>query len=174
MSLHNAVMAISLLVGGTEPAPGGADAATLNDMDKSFIDAIAAADRAEMELSRSVAERSAHPAVRRVAQAILAEDATNYHDLFKLCLARRYAIAPQLDERHRDVLRRVRTSATRNDSAHAYLDALLVDEARTSEMLERISSDATDGELARFAVQTAEMLRRHQQLVHELVVDSRG
>jgi predicted outer membrane protein len=41
-------------------------------------------------------------------------------------------------------------------------------------VLERISSDATDGELSRFAAGTLEMVQKHQLMLHELAANTRG
>jgi predicted outer membrane protein len=171
-------MAMSLFVGGADQAPG--DVSPLDDMEKSFIDTIAAADRAEMELSRAIVARSTKPSVRRLARVLLNEDAANYHELFRLCLTKTYAIAPQLDERHREALRRVQYNPAPNAPGSAgeieqtYLDTVRVDKADISGILERISSGATDGELSRFAADTLAMVQKHQQLLHELNSNTRG
>jgi predicted outer membrane protein len=179
MSLHTTLMAMSLFVGGADQAPG--DVSPLDDMEKSFIDTIAAADRAEMELSRAIVARSTKPSVRRLARVLLNEDAANYHELFRLCLTKTYAIAPQLDERHREALRRVQYNAPANaadgngrEIEQTYLDTIRVDKADISGVLERVSSDATDGELSRFAADTLAMVQKHQQLLHELNSNTRG
>ena len=179
MSLHTTLMAMSLFVGGADQAPG--DVSPLDDREKSFIDTLAAADRAEMELSRAIAARSTKPGVRRIARVLLNEDAANYQALFRLCLTKTYAIAPQMDERHRAVLRRMQKGAAttagaagQDDIEQTYLDTVRLDKAGLSDVLERISSDATDGELSRFAAQTLAMVQKHQQLLHELNANTRG
>lgn len=172
MSLQATFMAASLFVGGADHAPAS-DA--LSDMEKSFVDVVAAADRAEMELSRAAAH-SSKPAVRRLARTLLDEDAANYHDLFRLCLTKTYAIAPQLDERHREALQRLQASAATQDGAmeQTYIDTIRLDQADLSGILERISSDATDGELSRFAAVTLAMVQKHQLMLHELAANTRG
>src|SRR4051812_33434979 len=163
MSLHTTLMAVSLLAGGVDHAPTDATSSALNDTEKSFIDAIAAADRAEMELSRAVVARTANPAVRRLARTILDEDAANYHALFTICLNKTYAIAPQLDDRHREALRQLQDAAAKDNGVeHTYLQTIRMDKAGISEILQRISTDATDGELTRFAAGTLTMVQKHQ------------
>jgi len=181
MSLQATLMAMGLFVGGgadhlaTETSDVGLNNIGLNDSEKSFIDVVAAADRAEMELSKAIASRTSKPGVRRLARTILSEDAANYNELFRLCLTKTYAIAPQLDERHREALRRLQAVPAPNDGLEqTYLDTIRVDKADLSEVLERISSDATDGEVSRFAAGTLAMVQKHQLMLHELAANTRG
>ena len=137
---------------------------------------IAAADRAEMELSRAIAARTTKSGVRRLARTILDEDAANYRDLFALCLAKTYAIAPQLDDRHRAALNRLQNPAQPESEAleQTYLETIRLDKADVSGVLERISNDATDGELTRFAADTLAMVQRHQSMLRAFASKTRG
>ena len=172
MSLHAVALAFGLLAGGVDPTPSGD--APLSETEKSFIDAIAATDRAQIELSKAVATRSAQPAVRKLARRIADEDTANYHDLFAIALAKHYAVAPQLDERHRDALDRVRHARTRKALEHAYLDALMLDQTNAAEMLQRIADDGKDAHLAQYARDTLQLVRKQQHAVHEIAGDQRG
>jgi len=176
MSLQATLMAMGLFVGGgADRVAAETSDVALNDTEKSFIDVVAAADRAEMELSRAIASRTSKPGVRKLARTILSEDAANYHELFRLCLTKTYAIAPQLDERHREALRRLQAAPAHDEGLEqTYLDTIRLDKADLSEVLERISSDATDGELSRFAAGTLAMVQKHQLMLHELAANTRG
>jgi len=176
MSLQATLMAMGLFVGGgADNVSMDAADAGLNDTEKSFIDVVAAADRAEMELSKAIAARTSKPGVRNFARTILSEDAANYHELFRLCLTKTYAIAPQLDDRHREALRRLQVATVQGDALEqTYLDTIRLDKADLSEVLERISSEATDGELSRFAAGMLTMVQKHQLMLHELAANTRG
>jgi len=172
MSLPAVALAFGLVAGGVAPTPSG-DAA-LSETEKSFIDAIAATDRAQIELCKAVAARNAQPAVRKLAKRIADEDTANYHDLFAIALAKHYAVAPQMDDRHRAALDRVRHAPSRKAVEQAYLDALLLDQTTAAEMLERIAEDGKDSHLAQYARDTLLLVRRQQRAVHEVAGDQRG
>ena len=117
---------VCAIAAATEPAQ------ELGEREKSFVDQIAANDLAEIELSKLIRTKTASAAVRRLARTILTEDTANYEQVFKLCLRRQYAIAPQLDERHRQLLREVRAARSSRALGRKYIDTLLVDDDHTA------------------------------------------
>jgi len=141
----------------------------LGEREKSFVDQIAAKDLAEIELSKLIKTKTASAAVRRLARTILADDTANYEQLFKLCLRRQYAIAPQLDERHRQLLRELRAARSSRALGRKYIDTLLVDESRMDGLLVTLAQDQPlPDDLERFASDAAQMIARHERMAREL------
>lgn len=142
--------------------------AQLGEREKTFLDQVAARDLAEIELSKLIRVKSASRAVRRLARTILADDTANYERLFQLCLRREYAIAPQLDERHRQLLAQVRSARSGTALGRKYVDTLLVDQASLETLLVELATHAPAGDIEQFASDTAQMNARHEQMARAL------
>ena len=141
----------------------------LGEREKSFVDQIAANDLAEIELSKLIRTKTASAAVRRLARTILTEDTANYEQVFKLCLRRQYAIAPQLDERHRQLLREVRAARSNRALGRKYIDTLLVDDSYMDGLLVALAATKPlPDDLERFASDSAQMIARHERMAREL------
>jgi len=148
---------------GAEPTP------EFGEREKTFVDRMAAKDLAEIELSKAIKGKSSSAAVRRLARAILADDSANYEQLFKLCLRRHYAIAPQLDERHRRLLAEIRAARSSRALGRKYVDTLLLEEDRIAPELTRLAADkGLPQDLEQFASNSAQMIARHERMVREL------
>lgn len=144
----------------------------LGEREKSFVDQIAAKDVAEIELSKLIRTRTASAALRRLARTVLTEDTANYEQLFKLCLRRQYAIAPQLDERHRELLRELRAARSSRALGRKYIDTLLVDESHMDGLLVTLAATKPlPDDLERFASDSAQMIARHERMARELASD---
>jgi predicted outer membrane protein len=142
--------------------------AQLSDTEKSFVDAIAANDLAEMQMSKLIGQKSSSKSVRRLAQTILTEDTANYEQLFKLCLRRHYAISAQLDERQRSIVQELR-DAHSHVLGRKYLDAILVDESGLDKLLAGVAQHELDNDVEKFASDSAQMIAHHAQQARELV-----
>jgi predicted outer membrane protein len=155
--------------GGAAPRENASAAAVeLSDAEKSLIDAIAANDIAEIELSKLAKIKSESRTLREFAQTIIDDDSANYAALFKLCLQQRNPIAPQLDERHREILRRLRTTSASGVFGRRYLDTIMLDQTERHARLEQTSADALNDELAQFAAATQQMVEKHEQMARDL------
>ena len=161
------LLSIALLAcgsaGAAEPAP------EFGEREKTFVDRMAAKDLAEIELSKSIKGKSASAAVRRLARTILADDTANYEQLFKLCLRRQYAIAPQLDDRHRTLLAEIRAARSSRALGRKYIDTLLLEQDRIdAELTQLAQNKALPPDLEQFASDSAQMIARHERMAREL------
>jgi predicted outer membrane protein len=145
-----------------DPAP------QLSDTEKSFVDAIAANDLAEMRMSKLIQQKSSSKSVRRLAATVLADDTANYEKLFKLCLRRQYPISAQLDERQGAIVQQLRSTRS-HALGRKYLDALLVDQAGLAKLLKSVAQHELGNDVEQFASDSAQMVERHAQAARELV-----
>jgi predicted outer membrane protein len=171
--MRSAMLLLALTVcscsaGGAAPRQDVAiNAVEMSDTERSLIDAIAAHDVAEIELSKLAKNRSESRAMREFAQTIIEDDSANYVVLFKLCLQQRNPIAPQLDERHREILNRLRTTAASGIFGRRYLDTIMLDQTERRARLET-SGDMINDEVAQFAATTLQMIEKHEQMARDL------
>lgn len=170
MMRPSALLLIVALAPLAEAAPRNGDLtpAELGETEKSFVDRMAAKDLAEIELSKAIKAKSSSAAVRHLARTLLADDTSNYERLFKLCLRRHYAIAPQLDERHREVLRQVRAARSSSALGRKYVDTLLVDQDAMDSVLVGLAGKPLASDIEQFASDSAQMIARHEQMARAL------
>lgn len=161
-------IALALGRGGGVSAANDSAASEFGEREKNFVDQVAARDFAEIELSKLIKVKSRSAAVRHLARTILADDNANYDRLFKLCLRRHYAIAPQLDERHRELLQQVRAARSGATLGRKYIDTLLVDQASADASLTGLAEQPLPSDIEQFASDTAQMIARHEQLARAL------
>ncbi len=142
--------------------------AEISDADKAFLDAMAASDMAEIELSRAAAAQALSPQVRDFAQTIASDHGENYQALLALCSDKKYAIAPRVDATHGEVMSRLRSADSPESAERAYLDAIAVDQAAIDSLLEKTAGNSNDAEVARFAADTLTAVKNHEDSAKQL------
>jgi len=143
--------------------------AEISDADKAFLDAMAASDMAEIELSRAATSQSLSPPVRDFAQTIAADHDENYRALRALCSDKKYAIAPRIDAAHGEAMRRVSSADSPQAAERAYLDAIAADQAAIDSLLEKTAGNSNDAEISRFAADTLTAVKNHEDSAKQLV-----
>lgn len=142
--------------------------AEISDTDKAFLDTMAASDMAEVELSRLAASQALSPQVRDFAQTIAADHGENYQALLDLCREKKYAIAPRIDATHGAVMSKLRSAESPEAAERAYLDAVANDQATIDSLLEQISGNSNDADIARFAADTLTAVKNHEDSAKKL------
>ena len=142
--------------------------AEISDADKAFLDTMAASDMAEVELSRLAASQALSPQVRDFAQTIASDHGENYQALLDLCRDKKYAIAPRMDAAHGEAMRKLRSADSPEAAEHAYLDAIANDQATIDSLLEQISGNSNDSDIARFASDTLTAVKNHEDSAKQL------
>lgn len=148
-------------------------ATSLTDSDKAFLDAIATSDVAEVELSRAALARLQTPAVNSLAQAITSDHNQNYQALVDLCRQKQYAVAPQLDAYHGEVLRKINAAPSAQAAEQIYIDAVTADQSALNGLLEQTAGNSNDTEVARFASDLLTMVKSHAATAEQLSASSR-
>jgi predicted outer membrane protein len=149
-------------------ATGSAGGIELTDAEKSFLDAVAASDMAETQLSKAALAKSSTSAVLNLAQEIADDHSANYQTLVALCGDKKYAIAPQLDERHRILLLKLQSTDSADAVNRIYLDAIATDQSDLDSVLERISGNSNDSDISRFAADTLATVKKHEEVARNL------
>jgi len=147
-------------------------ATSLTDSDKAFLDAIATSDVAEVELSRAALARLQTPAVNSLAQAITSDHNQNYQALVDLCRQKQYAVAPQLDAYHGEVLRKINAAPSAQAAEQIYIDAVTADQSALNGLLEQTAGNSNDTEVARFASDLLTMVKSHAATAQQLSASS--
>ena len=142
--------------------------AEISDADKAFLDAMAASDMAEIELSRAATSQSLSPPVRDFAQTIASDHGQNYQALLALCSDKKYAIAPRVDAAHGEVMRRVSSADSPEAADRAYLDAIAADQATIDSLLEKTAGNSNDADISRFAADTLTAVKNHEDSARQL------
>jgi predicted outer membrane protein len=156
----------AILIGLAVSGPGGA--ATLTDTDKAFIDAVAASDVAQVEMSRVALERLQTPAINSLAQTITSDHNENYQALLDLCREKQYAVAPQLDAYHGELLRKMKSAPSTEDVERLYVEAVNADQSALNGLLEQTAGNSNDTEVARFASDMLATVKSHSAVGQQL------
>ena len=143
-------------------------ATPLTDTDKAFLDAIAASDVAEVELSRAALARLQTPGVNSLAQSITSDHNQNYQALVDLCRQKQYAVAPQLDAYHGEVLRKINAAPSAQAAEQIYIDTVTADQSALNGLLEQTAGNSNDTEVARFASDLLTMVKAHGAAAEQL------
>jgi putative membrane protein len=142
--------------------------AEISDADKAFLDAMAASDMAEIELSRAATSQALSPQVRDFAQTIASDHGENYQALLALCSNKKYATAPRVDATHGEAMRRLRGADSPEAAERAYIDAVAVDQATIDSLLEKTAGNSNDADIARFAADTMTAVKNHEDSAKQL------
>jgi len=142
--------------------------AEISDADKTFLDAMAASDNAEVELSRIAAAQALSPQVRDFAQTIASDHGENYRALLELCSDKKYAIAPRVDAMHGEAMRKLGNADSPEAAERAYLDAIAADQANIDSLLEKMAGNSNDADIARFAADTLTEVKKHEDSAKQL------
>jgi len=140
----------------------------LTDTDRAFLDAVAASDVAQVELSRAALPRLQTPAANHLAQTITSDHNANYQALLDLCRQKQYVIAPQLDTYHGELLRRIRDAASTEAAERIYIDAVSADQSALNSLLEQTAGNSNDTEIARFASDLLTTVKSHSSTAQQL------
>ena len=159
---------MAALLLATFTAAGIHAATALTDTDKAFLDAVAASDVAEVELSRAVLARLQTPAVNSLAQAITSDHNENYQALVDLCRQKQYAVAPQLDAYHGEVLRKIKGAPSAEAAERIYVDTVSADQSALDGLLEQTAGNSNDTEVARFASDLLATEKSHAATAEQL------
>ena len=162
----------ALLISGCIFAGGAAANAQLTDTDKAFLDTVAAGDVAAVELSRAALPHLRTPAVNGLAQTVTSDHNENYQALMDLCRQKQYAVAPQLDAYHADLLRKIQATASSDAVERIYVDAVTADQSALNSLLEQTAGNSNDTEIARFASSLLAMVKSHEAAAEHLASSS--
>jgi predicted outer membrane protein len=143
-------------------------AAEVSNADKAFLDAMAASDMTEVELSRLVTSQPLSSQVRDFAQTLAVDHTENYQALLDLCNEKNYTVAPRIDAAHGEVMRKLRAAGSPEAAAHAFLDAVSSDQSALDSLLEQIAGNSNDAEIARFAADTLAAVKNHEESAKQL------
>jgi putative membrane protein len=160
--------ALILSLGSVHAADENTDSSQLPDAEKSFLEAAAATDKSEIELSKVALAKSRTPAVKSFAQQMITEHNNNYRDLQALCDKKSFLIAPELDSGHRAILRKLQSGSGDESFDHAYIDAIVSDHAQMDTALDQIANNSNDADLKQFAADTLLVFQKHEQMAKDL------
>ena len=146
----------------------GAARAEISDADKAFLDAMAASDLAEVELSRVSASHTLSPQVRAFAQTVGSDHDENYQALLDLCRDKKYAVAPRMDPAHAGVVLKLRNADSPQAAERVYLDAIGTDQAAIDSLLEKTSGNSNDADIGHFAADTLVVVKNHEASARQL------
>lgn len=142
--------------------------AEVSDADKAFLDAMAATDMTEVELSRLATAQPLSSQVRDFAQTLAVDHTENYQALLDLCNEKKYTVAPRIDATHGEVIRKLRGANSPEAAERAFLDAVANDQAAVDSLLEQIAGNSNDAEIARFAADTLAAVKNHEDSAKQL------
>ena len=158
----------AILITGFAASSDCLAAAQLTDTDKAFLDAVAVSDVAQVEMSRAVLARLQTPAVNALAQSITSDHNQNYQALMDLCREKQYAVAPQLDTYHAELLRKIKAAPTPEAAERIYIDAVNSDQSALNSLLEQTAGNSNDTEIARFASDLLTSVKSHTAAAQQL------
>jgi putative membrane protein len=144
------------------------DSRQLAGTDKAFLDDVAAGDKSEIDLGTVAAGKALAPAVRSLAQQMVAEHGNNFRELQTLGGKKNYPIAAQPEANHGELLDKLVSADSGEAFDREYLDAVVADHALMQGVLERIANDSNDSDIVRFAADTLAAAKKHEQMAKAL------
>jgi putative membrane protein len=168
MKPSKAVLFVALTLELHAAGSGAAISTQLTDAEKSFLDAVAQNNLAEMEFSKVAFAKSSTPAVRDFAQSMLNGRGSSSENLRKVCVEKNYAIAPRLNGPEQETLRKLQSADSVEALEGEYLDAITTDLSAMDASLERISGNSNDSVIARFAADTLIVVKKNEQAAQAL------
>lgn len=161
-------------MGGTGLGTSDTGAANMAALDRDFLEATARSNLAEIEASRSAAERANNPAIRTYAETMLRDYTALGQELRALASRKGIVLPTAALSTDAAELERIR-NARGAEFDRMYVDHLGASAHKeTIELFERAASQASDPDIKAFAAEKLPTLRTHLAMAERLPAQSKG